>query len=166
MPQQLIFRDIQPSDFDDLHAIMTDWQVVRQLGGWPWPPDPTFTLGRSKPYEGNGFVHGAFVGGRMIGTIAVTDGTLGYCLGRAHWGQGYGTLMMTHALPLGFDFGFDRIIAEVWIDNAGSQALLRKFGFRHVATTTEFSKARKVDTGSLTFELSKDDWTAQQSLSS
>ncbi len=166
MSNAVSFRDIQPEDFDDLHSIMSDWNVVRQLGGWPWPPEPEFTRGRSKPYEGDGFIHGVFIDGRMVGTIGVTDGTLGYCLHQDVWGQGLGTRMMVHALSHAFGNGVPKIIAEIWGDNAGSQALVRKFGFRHVENTVQFAKARKVDTVSLTFELTKDDWTAQQSLSS
>jgi RimJ/RimL family protein N-acetyltransferase len=166
MSNAVSFRDIQPEDFDDLHAMASDWEIVRQLGSWPWPPEPEFTRGRSKPYEGDGFVHGAFLTGRMIGTVAVTNGVVGYNLHRDFWRQGYGSQMMRHALGLGFGRGHERLIAEVWHDNAASQALLRKFGFQLTGQTVEFAKARKEDTLSLTFELTKDDWTAQQSLSS
>ena len=165
MSSELYFRDIQPADFDHLHAIASDWKVVRQLGSWPWPPDPEFTQSRSKPYVGNGFVHGVFLDTNLIGSVAVTKGVIGYCLHSDFWGRGYGSQIMSHALMLGFSFEWDRIVAEVWEDNVASQSLLNKFGFRYIDRTVEYSKARKVDTISLTFELSKDDWTAQQSLS-
>ncbi len=72
------YRNIEERDFDDLLALVSEWEVVRQLGGWPWPPDEAFTLGRSKPYEGDGFVWAICDDGRLVGSIGVTDGSIGY----------------------------------------------------------------------------------------
>ena len=39
---RLSFRMLQPTDAPALHAIASHWEVVRQLGSWPWPPEPAF----------------------------------------------------------------------------------------------------------------------------
>ena len=33
----LSYRPMSSSDASALHKIASDWSVVRQLGGWPWP---------------------------------------------------------------------------------------------------------------------------------
>ena len=49
---RLTFRDLMPHDAPALHAIVSGWEVVRQLGSWPWPADYDQTLARAVPYAG------------------------------------------------------------------------------------------------------------------
>lgn len=49
------YRAVRPQDFDALHALVSLWDVTRNLGSWPWPPDPEFTAKRCQPFEGDGF---------------------------------------------------------------------------------------------------------------
>jgi len=51
----LTYRDVDSDDFDVIHKMASDWNIVRQLGSWPWPPDPAYSKRRSEPYTGNGF---------------------------------------------------------------------------------------------------------------
>ena len=66
----ITYRTVRESDFDAMHRIVSHWDVVRQLGGWPWPPDPDFTRTRAQAYKGNGFVWAICDDDRLIGTMA------------------------------------------------------------------------------------------------
>ena len=63
--------------------------------------------------------------------------TIGYWMGRPHWGHGF----MTEAVKMLCDrcrspglFKCKRIIGFTSIDNVGSQCVMKKAGFRHVET--------------------------------
>ena len=152
----ILTRDLTAGDVDDLHAIACHWPVVRQLGGWPWPPDRAFTASRSRPFTGDGFVWGLERDGRIIGSMAVTRGELGYMLHPDHWGQG----IATRAGRLAIDHAFatrdlDRIDAAAWADNAASACVLRKLGFTHWQTRMEHAKARRFPVQSHHFHLTR-----------
>ena len=156
---RLSYRSIQPADFAALHAIGSDWSVVRQLGTWPWPPQPAFTMTRATPYRGKGFVWGMVLDGAMIGTVAVTDGIVGYSLLPAHWQLGYGEEATRMAIGQAFQTtDLTHIAASVWHDNAASLELLTKLGFVESGRTVEMSVARKVDTELVHLVLDRADW--------
>ena len=139
----LTYRNIRPGDFDDLHAMVSHWSVTRQLGGWPWPADPDFTRSRCKPYEGDGFIWAICVDDRLIGTVGVTNGDLGYMLNPAHHGQG----IMRRAARAAVDHAFqtsdrDHLTGSTWYDNPTSARLLERLGFVHWQTTYIRSRAR------------------------
>lgn len=143
MPE-LTYRDLAPDDTDALHAIMSDWSVVRQLGGWPWPPSRAFTASRSVPYaKGDGFIWGVFADGVLAGTVGVTGGWLGYAFSPRFQGQGIGGRSVRHGITHAFErFDLARIEANTWDDNRPSYALLQKLGFTHWQTHYEHAKAR------------------------
>ena len=156
---RLSFRDLQPADTADLHAIVSDWAVVRQLGSFPWPADPGFTATRAVPYRGIGFAWGICLAGALIGTVAVTKGELGYMIAPAYWRQGYAAEACRVALNHAFGaLDLAEITAGVWADNAASQALLAKLGFEITAQTSEMSKARGVMTGGFDMRLTRERW--------
>lgn len=156
---RLEYRGLRLSDQPALHRIVSDWAVVRQLGAFPWPARPEFTASRCVAFAGAGFVWGMILGGDLIGTVAVTKGELGYCLAPAHWRQGLAYEACGVALAAGFDgFPGDEILAHVWADNAGSLGLLAKLGFREIWRGLEYSKARAVETPSVTLALNRTDW--------
>jgi RimJ/RimL family protein N-acetyltransferase len=159
---RLTYRAMQATDTDALHVLHSDWAVVRQLGSWSWPPQRDFAASRARPYSGDGFAWGVFLSGRLIGTFGYTDGIIGYSLAQAHWGQGYGTELLTTGLAHGMrHFPRAEVTASVWHDNPASQALLRRMGFRWVEQTVEMSKARKVEVGLDHFTLTRADWLAR-----
>ena len=57
----LYYRPMSSSDASALHKIASDWSVVRQLGGWPWPASKAFIFGRCVPYAGDGGFFGLSV---------------------------------------------------------------------------------------------------------
>jgi RimJ/RimL family protein N-acetyltransferase len=144
---EISYRDVRASDLAALSAIMSDWEVVRQLGSWPWPHDLAFTASRCHPYRGNGFVWAIVRDGQMIGTVGVTEGTFGYCLRRDQWGQGIGSASARTAIAHAFDNpALEKITAEVWADNLPSMHILIKLGFAVVMIETLHAKARAVPT--------------------
>lgn len=154
----MTYRDLRPSDLPDMSAIVSDWQIVRQLGSWPWPPVDTFAASRCKPCAGEGFVWAICDADRLIGTMAVTGSELGYNLLRHHRRQGIASVAAELALTRAFDLGRDVIKASVWHDNAASARLLRKFRFVHCRTDYANAKARRIPTLLYHFRLTRTDW--------
>ena len=143
MTPALTYRPLHADDFDALHAMASDFSIVRQLGRWPWPAQEAFTRSRCKPYAGAGFVWAVCEGARMIGTVAVTGGELGYMFAPDVHGRGIATKAARDAISHAFaNYDVPAITASVWADNAGSAAVLRKCGFDHWQTSYERSPSR------------------------
>lgn len=157
----LTYRDLNEGDFDVIHGMASDWNVVRQLGRWPWPADPVHSMKRCKPYGGDGFVWAVCLDGQMCGTVAVTQTELGYCLDPAYAGRGIMTQAADHAVSHAFatrDIG--RIDAHVWFDNVASQRVLSKLGFLHWYSGFERAFARNIPTLSRSYRITRTDWVA------
>lgn len=160
---RLTYRDLQPSDAGALHEIVLNWDVVRQLGSFPWPPDPAFTATRAMPYAGDGFAWGVYLLGALIGTVAVTKGALGYMIAPAQWGQGFATEACRFALTHAFEtLPLTEITAGVWADNAASRGLLTKLGFVVTGETCEMSKARGVMADGFDMALTRATWATRR----
>lgn len=152
-------RDLRPSDFDDLHALVSTWKVVRQLGSWPWPADPDWTRARVEPYRGDGFVEAITDNDRLIGTIGVTGGDMGYMIAPSHWGRGIASRIAADAVARAFaTTSRGHLTGSVWSDNHGSAAVLRKLGFVHWQTRYLRSKARRLPTLVYHMVLTRADW--------
>lgn len=156
---RLTYRDLQPFDAPELHAIVSDFAVVRQLGSFPYPSDPAFTATRAVPYAGAGFAWGVHLNGALIGTVAVTKAELGYMIAPAHWRQGFAGEACHLALTQAFEtLPLDEITASVWADNTASLGLLTKLGFEVTAKTNELSKARGVLADGFDLRLTREAW--------
>lgn len=156
---ELTYRDFAAADFDALHAMMSHWPIVRQLGGWPWPPVPAFTRSRCQPYDGDGFVWAVCDGDQLVGTVGVTKGDLGYALAPAYQGRGIMPKASRHAISHAFATqDLELLTASTWWDNAASYGLLCKLGFRHWQTRYVRSKARGVPTLCNELRLTRTDW--------
>lgn len=64
---------------------------------------------------------------------------IGYCIHKRHWKQGYGSEAISLLLQWMQDHGAEKVTAEVAVENAASNALLRKLGFA-VEKKSEFKK--------------------------
>lgn len=98
----LTYRPLEPTDLPALTDIVSNWEVVRQLGSWPWPHDAEFTASRCKSHVGDGFVWGIIHVGRLVGTNGVTDGRIGYSLRRDRWGRGIMSMAAQDAVSHAF----------------------------------------------------------------
>ena len=156
---KLTYRDLDADDFEAMHGLATQWQVVRQLGGWPWPASPEFTKSRCKTYGGKGFVWGICLNGSLVGSVAVTGRELGYMLHPAVAGRGVmgqATFdAMSYAMAVTDHAYFD---ASFWHDNPASGRVLAKLRFRHWQTRYEPSKARRIPLLCHHTRLKRDDW--------
>jgi len=157
--ERLTLRPLAPSDTADLHVIAAQWPVVRQLGGWPWPANTAFTASRSVPYTGQGFVWGVEAAGKIIGSVAVTRGELGYMIHQDYWRRGIGKTVVAAALDRAFRQDNCPVInASVWADNAASAKLLCSFGFTHWQTRYEQAIARGYPVLSHYYRLTRPAW--------
>jgi [ribosomal protein S5]-alanine N-acetyltransferase len=155
---RLTFRSLQATDLEALHEVVSHWDVVRQLASYPWPPERGFTRTRARPFLGRGFVWGAFLNSRLIGTVAVTGEELGYMFAPGVWGQGYATEACRMAISRAFADGWDHLEAGIWADNIASLGLLRKLGFRVTGNDLALNKARGVEVAGHTLRLDRADW--------
>lgn len=155
---RLTCRSLQAVDLDGLHAIVSHFDVVRQLSSFPWPPQRDFTRTRAQPYLGEGFVWAAFADRQLIGTVGVTGGELGYMLSPEHWGQGFATEMCRTAIDHAFASGKDHLIAGGWADNAPSLGVLRKLGFAVTGQDVSRNQARGADVAGYWLRLDRDQW--------
>ena len=136
-----LFRE---EDFEALHAIVSDYEVVKMLGSWPYPADPDFTRMRMEtPEVRAGQVLVIEVDGAPAGTISGVKGGIGYMLGREYWGRGVATWAVGKMVTRMFQ-GSDimAISASAWIDNPASIRVLEKCGFRRVGAGEDMCKAR------------------------
>lgn len=73
---------------------------------------------------------GALIG--MIDVVGYQDGcpVIGYCSGRAYWGNGYMTEALKAVCAELFAQGFPAILIEAVDENIGSNRVIQKAGFR------------------------------------
>jgi RimJ/RimL family protein N-acetyltransferase len=155
----LAFRPLAPGDAGALHTLVSNWAVVRNLGTWPWPPDPAFTASRARPFDGPGFVWAVLVGGRLSGTVGVTRGELGYMLVPEVQGRGVATRACRMALDAAFaDPGLAGVTARIWADNRASARVLTKLGFRETGRHRDHSPARGVEAAGIDLALTRGEW--------
>ncbi|MBQ8555527.1 MAG: GNAT family N-acetyltransferase [Clostridia bacterium] len=86
---------------------------------------------------------GAFVG--TCSVVPTEDGAcwdLGYCIHRNYWKQGYATEMVSRLIAEGKCCGVRAFTATVAQENAGSNALCRKLGFRVWKDDGAFRKSK------------------------
>ena len=156
---EITYRPIRASDFDALHQIVSDWSVTRQLGGWPWPADPEFTRSRCKPYVGEGFVVAICDDDVLIGTLGVTNSSIGYQLSPTHRRRGIMRSAATYAIDRGFnELGHDTIVATTWHDNDASHGLLCGLGFAQYQLIYERGAARNYPTLARHYRLHRSRW--------
>lgn len=158
-----VYRELGPEDAGALHEVVSPWDVTRQLGSWPWPPDPAFTGTRSAPFRGEGFVWGVFEADCLVGTVALTskagEVTLGYMFALDTAGRGLATRASRDALAHGFaTWPWDEIRAVTWHDNLASGRVLAKLGFTHWRTGFDPSRARRSPTLSHFYRLTRPEW--------
>lgn len=89
------------------------------------------------------------IGGAMLFHTANTAPDaleIGYWIARPHWGRGYAREVVAVLVEYGFgQFGIDRLLAGVAIDNPASERVLAVCGFRAFGSSIGPSKARGHD---------------------
>lgn len=139
----LCLRAWDLSDAAIYRALLDDAQVWRFMHE-AWPGAITEDLARSLIEISNAADHhevrAVLHRGEPVGQVRLafadqgrdrTEAEISYWLGRAHWGQGLGSRMVTMATHAAFadHGGLRRILALVHPDNAASSRLLRGAGY-------------------------------------
>ena len=157
---------------DQVHAIVSDWDVVRMLGTWPWPADPAFTRKRmTETLPDGALTCAAFEGDILCGTGGLMPkGFKSQDEDRAFWGlmisrdyrrRGVATAIAGNLFDRFFATSDAPVFAQVWGDNPASHALHRKLSFVEIQRKSAYHPARKEDVEDVTYLLTRDAWEAR-----
>ena len=170
---RLTLRPYGPDDAANLHRLLNDFSIVRDLAAVEWPYDrhvadawiasATDQIRSGEAYhlaitgqEGDAEILVGGVGLRL--DMADRIGHLGYWVTPRYRGHGVaGEAAGRLARWALANLDLDRIVASVATDNPGSIAVLRRIGFRHVGEGMEYFVARKSEQKTLRFEANRAD---------
>lgn len=151
---RLLLRPLVAADAPVFHRLINDWEICRRLPDAPFPYPAQLASGwieaaahdrEHRRAEQFALVEAA--GGALIGVAGLRlakgqkSAELGYWLGRAYWGQGYGLEAARRLVDWGFaGLPIGQMTAMVAADNDVSVALLSRLGFAQSGKgTKEFS---------------------------
>ena len=165
-------KPLTEPEIEQVHAIVSDWDVVRVLGTWPWPADPAFTRKRmTETLPDGALTCAAFEGDNLCGTGGLMPkGFKSQDEDRAFWGlmisrdhrrKGVAMAIAGNLFDRFFATSDAPVYAQVWGDNPASHALHRKLGFVEIERKTAFHPARKEDVEDVTYVLTRDAWEAR-----
>jgi 8-oxo-dGTP diphosphatase len=141
---RLTLRPLRAEDAPALHRLVNDWEVAKTLARVPFPyprdlADDWIASTLGQIAEGRAW-HLAITGEEegqemLVGCVGLTregeEAELGYWVGRRFWGHGVATeaagRLARWALA---NLDIARLRASALVDNARSQAVLRRIGFR------------------------------------
>lgn len=159
---RLTWRPPCAKDFTALHRLVSDYQVVKWTGTWPFPAEQALTRRRCVPMDAvRGFFGLVFLDDALIGAMGFEQGELSYMFGRTHWGKGYATEIGRAMIARAFQItDWPGLSARVGQTNAGSARVLEKLGFQRTGTGTCNSVAQGCDLTSFEYELTRRNWLA------
>jgi 8-oxo-dGTP diphosphatase len=149
--ERLTLRPLRPEDAADLHRLVNDWEVAKNLARVPFPyprdlADEWIASTRARLATGEGYDL-AIVGREgerevLVGCVGLRlDGKgggggrptaeLGYWVGRRFWGHGVAAEAAGRLLRWGLaNLDIGHVEASTLLDNVRSAAVLRRVGFR------------------------------------
>jgi [ribosomal protein S5]-alanine N-acetyltransferase len=157
--KRLILRPLEDRDAPRIAELAGDWAVASMTARIPYPYDETHSHQWISGLEDGEFVRGIELNGELIGAtgyFADDDGAaeIGYWIGKPWWGRGFATeaarmmvryCFTTAALP--------RLVCCHFVDNAGSQRVIEKLGFKSTGTCRAYCEARQCDVATIRYEL-------------
>jgi 8-oxo-dGTP diphosphatase len=175
--ERLTLRPYRAEDATELHRLINDWEVCRTLAAVPFPysrklADEWIASAGAQLKAGTAF-HLAVTGREgekemIVGGIGLRlergsrAARLGYWVGRRFWGHGVASEAAGRLARWGLaNLNLDQLEATVATDNAGSIAVLRRIGFRHVGEGTEKFVARGGEHKVLRFQATRGDLFGQ-----
>jgi RimJ/RimL family protein N-acetyltransferase len=142
--ERLLFRRFVPSDLDDLHAILSDPDVMKYYPSVLSKEQSKEWLDRILgDYEKYGFSWWAVHlkdSGEYIGQVGIvrreiegqTRYLLGYMLSKAFWGKGYATEASRKSIDYALEkLGVDHVDVYIRPVNLPSQKVAKRLGLRH-----------------------------------
>jgi len=140
---RLVLRPLVAADAPVFHRLINDWEICRRLPDAPFPYPAQLAIDwiaaaehdrEAKRAEQFALVEAAT--GTLIGVAGLRlgkgqkTGELGYWLGRAYWGQGYGLEAARRLVEWAFaGLPLGQITAMVAADNDVSVVVLNRLGF-------------------------------------
>jgi 8-oxo-dGTP diphosphatase len=171
--ERLALRPYRATDAADLHRLINDWEVCRNLAQVAFPyaraaADAFIARAAAKLADGSAY-HLAITGREGDAEILVggaslhvdraqRSGRLGYWVARRYWGHGVASEAAGRLVRWAFaNLDVDRLGACVATDNPGSVAVLRRIGFAQVGSgCEEMFVARGARTPVYRFEATRD----------
>lgn len=138
--ERLLLRKIQPDDAQMLYMWMSDPEVGKYER---WDPHPNAEYSRGyiiAVFDGYNsdytYQWGIELSGKLIVSVSIVNindydqkATLGYCLARKYWSNGYTTEAVKSVLHYMFtEIGLNRIEASHSVNNIASGRVLKKAG--------------------------------------
>lgn len=163
---RLTLRAPSLSDLEEVHALVSDFEVVKGTASWPYPSDREFTASRSAPLPGElDFGGPVRLGDEIIGLMGIRDSEIGYMFARKHWGKGYATEMASAVIARAFAMSdVPEIGAGFWQDNPASGRVLQKLGFVVEGASRQFSAAQNREVDATDVALTRENWLARTPL--
>lgn len=170
---RLVLRPFLVDDAEALFAIFSDPVVMRYMNRGPW--DSIERAREMIARDAAALPAGEHVrlgmalagGGTLIGMCNLFDfhwqcrrGQIGYCMGKAWWGQGYMHEALTGLIAYGFGtLDLNRIEADVDPRNEGSVRSLLRLGFRQEGLLRQRWIVEGEVSDSALFGLLKSEWS-------
>ena len=147
--ERLILRPITPEDAESVYRWMGDPEVCK-YERWSPHPNSGYSYGYIQAvyrYESaTAYQWGVECNGGLIGSVSIVGvddfdhkATLGYCIARAFWSQGYATEAVKAVLAFMFqEVGLNRIEASHSVQNIASGRVLEKAGMKREGFAKEY----------------------------
>ena len=155
--ERLTLRPLRPEDAAELHRLVNDWEIARNLARVPFPYPrglaEEWIASTADDLASGAGIHLAITGQEdgaevlvgVVGLRSSEDGRqaeLGYWVGRRFWGHGVASeaagRLARWALA---NLDIERVVAAAALDNLPSLAVLRRIGFREMGQAEQESLA-------------------------
>ena len=166
--ERLTFRPGVASDVEAIHAIVSNWEVVKNLGSWPYPADLAYTINRivGRLDIDKGIAGTVRAGDEIIGGMGIVEGDLGYAFGPSAWGKGYATEISRRLVSYVMHcYDWPQLTAEAYSDNPASARVLEKIGFEEIGIALVPCAARGGEVDARKFVLTRERWDALRNTS-
>jgi len=179
--ERLAIRPLRAEDSAELHRLVNDWDVAKSLARVPFPyprdlADEWIAATHAQMAEGRAW-HLAITGLEhagtpeekevLVGCVGLTldadgqEAELGYWVGRRFWGHGVAPEAAGRIARWALaNLGIARLVASALVENARSQAVLRRIGFRAVGEGARDFLSRGGAMPVVRFELTRADLPA------
>ena len=160
--ERLVIRPIGASERAAFHRMAARADIARMMGSIPHPlslPEAETYLSERHWAGRVGFVAGVFAReGPLVGLVGCGGDPVSimYFVDPAHWGKGYATEALKTFVAFLFQrFPIDHVVADAYVDNPASCAVLRKSGFQVTGEARCASKARDAADPAIVFRLDR-----------
>lgn len=157
--RRLKLRALTPSDAPRIAMLAGVWEIASMTGRIPYPYSSAEALHWVTELADGEIVLGITLNGELIGICGYTadpngNAEIGYWIGQDYWGRGYATEAARALIKKGFfRDGVRRFHCAHFTENAGSQRVIAKLGFRLLGVSSGWCAARGMELPTLKYEL-------------